>query len=194
MATALKRTVREAKNIETQLREKHQERTEVTCFKCGKARNYATEWTLNKKACYECNEEGHILRDCPKKLLPTRPNVPPRPKSRAFQMKLEAAKDATNVTSANYSFISHKFSGRLALSIDKLDNALVVEVSSGKFIPVSDCIKNIVIDLNGNEFHEELLPIQLNGFDVVLEMDWLSTIEAKILCRKKIIRVNSPGK
>lgn len=95
---------------------------------------------------------------------------------------------------ANYSFISHKFYGRLALPIEKLDNALVVEVVSGKFIPVSDCIKNIVIDLNGNEFHKELLPIELNSFDIVLGMDWLGANHAEILCKKKIVMVNPPGK
>ena len=48
--------------------------------------------------------------------------------------------------------------------------------------------------MNGNKFHEELLPIELNGFDIVLGMDWLSANDAEILCKKKIVRVNSPGK
>ena len=117
-----------------------------------------------------------------------RPNVPPSIKARAFQMTMEAAGDEANVASgtflvnglpanilfdsgANYYFISHKFGGRLALLVDKLDNALVVEVASGKFIPVSECIKNIFIKLNGNELHEGLLPIELNGFDIILGMD-----------------------
>ena len=114
---------------------------------------------------------------------------------------LEAAKDATYVASgtflvnglsanilfdsgANYSFISHKFGGRLAFPVD---NALVIVVASGKFIPIGDCIKNIVINLNGNEFHEEMLPVELNGFDIVLGMDFLIANDAEILCKKKIV-------
>lgn len=133
------------------------------------------------------------------------------PKARAFQMTLEAANDATNValgtfrvnvfptnilfdSGANYSFMSHKFGGRLALLVDKLDNALVVKVVSGKFISISDCIKTIFINLNGNKFHDELLPIEFNGFDIVLEMDWLSANNVEILCKKKMVRVNPPGK
>ncbi|XP_023737290.1 uncharacterized protein LOC111885250 [Lactuca sativa] len=137
------------------------------------------------------------------------PNIPSRPKASAFQMTLEAARDEEDVTSStflvnelsanilfdsgeNYSFISHKFGGGLALPVNKLDNALLVEVANGKFITVSDCIKNIIINLNGNKFHEDLLPIKLNSFDIVLGMDWLSTNDVEILCKKKMMRVNPP--
>ena len=106
-------------------------------------------------------------------------------------MTLEATKDATDVaphtflvnrlsanilfgSGANYSFATQKFCGRLALPVDKLDNALVVGVANGKFIYVTDFIKNIVIDQNGNKFHEELLPIELNGFYIIIGMDWIS--------------------
>lgn len=82
-------------------------------------------------------------------------------------MNLEVEKDETNFDSgtfllnnlptkilfnsgANYSFVSHKFSRKLALSVDKIDSALAVEDTSGKFIRISDYIKNIVINLNGN--------------------------------------------
>ena len=54
-------------------------------------------------------------------------------------------------------------------------------------------MKNIVIDLNGNKFHEDLLPIELNGFDIVLGMDWHSANDTDVLCRKKIKRGNPPG-
>ncbi|XP_023729446.1 uncharacterized protein LOC111877146 [Lactuca sativa] len=148
----------------------------VICLKCRRLGHYANECTFNKKVCYGCNEEGHISRDWPEKKEVARPNVPPKPKVKAFQMMLEVAKEAADVASgtllvnelpanilfdsrANYSFVSHKFGGKLALHVEKLNNTLVVEVVSGKFIPVSDRIKNIVIDLNGNEFHEELLSI-----------------------------------
>ena len=117
-----------------------------------------------------------------------RPNVLPRPKARAFSMRLEAARDEPDVAlgtflvnglptnilfdfGENYSFISHKFGERLTLPIDNVDNAIVVEVGSVKFIPISDCIKKITIDLNGNKLHGELLPIELNGLDIVLGMD-----------------------
>ncbi|KAL7619022.1 hypothetical protein Lser_V15G03117 [Lactuca serriola] len=178
---------------------------EVTCYKYGKLRHYANKCTFNKKVCYGCIEEDHILRDCPKKKEASKPNLPPKPKASAFQMTLEATKDAADVASGtflvnrfpanllfnsgeNYSFISHKFGERLALPIEEFDDALIVEVASGKFIRVRDYIMNIVIDLNGNEFLEKMLRIVLNGFDIILGMDWLSVNDAEILCKKKIVR------
>jgi len=66
---------------------------EVTCFKCGKHGHYANECKFNKRVCYECNEEGHFKQDCPKREGATKPNVPPKPKARAFQMILDEADD-----------------------------------------------------------------------------------------------------
>ena len=94
---------------------------------------------------------------------------------------------------ANYSFISHKFGRKLTLPVRKLENALLVEVASGKIVPVSDCMRNIIIGLNGNMFHKELLPIDLNGFGIVLGTDWLSVNVADRKCRTKIVKVNPHG-
>ncbi|XP_023772316.1 uncharacterized protein LOC111920974 [Lactuca sativa] len=93
----------------------------------------------------------------------------------------------------DYSFILHKFGRRIVLPIDEIDSALVVEVASGKFVLVSDCIRNIIIELNSYKFHEELLPIELNGFDIVLGMDWLNANDVDIKCRKKIMVIKPSG-
>ncbi|XP_023736527.1 uncharacterized protein LOC111884432 [Lactuca sativa] len=142
MATTLKPTVRAAKNVEIQLREKGLERAEVgekrkfvgfekrnrsprydpnnkryedsneemfcdkcrrkhvgrcskevTCFKYGKTGHYADECTTKKEVCFKCGEEGHHKHDCPNKERATKPNVSPKPKTRAFQMILNEATD-----------------------------------------------------------------------------------------------------
>ena len=39
-----------------------------------------------------------------------------------------------------------------------------------------------------------MLPIELNSFDIVLGIDWLSVNNAESLYRKKMVRVNPLGK
>ena len=80
------------------------------------------------------------------------------------------------------------------MSVYRLPSALLVEAASGKFVPIRKFMKNIVMDLNGNKFHEELLPYELNGFNILLGINWLSMNDAEILCRKKMVRVNPLGR
>lgn len=137
--------------------------------------------------CFECGEEGHFKNDYPKKKGDAKPNVKLKPKERAVQINLEETNKEVDTAlgaflvnyftanilfdlRANYYFVSHKFGKILALPLCKLETTLLVEVS-GKIIHVSDCMKNIFINLNGNRFHGELLPIEFNGVDVVLGMD-----------------------
>ncbi|XP_023740668.1 uncharacterized protein LOC111888793 [Lactuca sativa] len=58
---------------------KHYERCdeEVTCYKYGKTGHYAGKFTSKKRVCYECNKEGNLLRDCPKKNEAATANAPP---------------------------------------------------------------------------------------------------------------------
>ena len=57
---------------------------EVTCYRCGRIGHHCMDCTHRDKVCYRCRHTRHMSTDCLKKNEATRPNVPPKPKERAF--------------------------------------------------------------------------------------------------------------
>ncbi|KAJ0786356.1 putative nucleotidyltransferase, Ribonuclease H [Helianthus annuus] len=45
------------------------------------------------------------------------------------------------------------------------------------------------LDLLGQVFDIDLLPVTLGSFDIVVGMDWLSKYQAEILCKEKVVRI-----
>ncbi|KAL7604690.1 hypothetical protein Lser_V15G19948 [Lactuca serriola] len=76
-------------------RRKHTRRCpkEVTCFKCGRTGHYAHECTTQSELCFKYGGEGHFKQHCPNRERAMKPNEPPKPKLRAFQMILDEAGD-----------------------------------------------------------------------------------------------------
>jgi hypothetical protein len=72
-----------------------------------------------------------------------------------------------------------------------LPEALVAEVASGELVVIRDHYEKCIIELDGETFVIDLLPISLSSFDVVVGMDWLAANHAEILRFKKLIKVPS---
>lgn len=90
------------------------------------------------------------------------------------------------------SFISHEFGAKLKLSPHRLNYQVMVEVACGMNVSVSKKLENITIDLNRNKLHKELLPFELNEFNVILGMDWLGENLVYIVCGRKMAHINPP--
>jgi hypothetical protein len=85
--------------------------------------------------------------------------------------------------------VSNSLCQRFTTPITTLAEALVVEVASGELVVIRDHYEKCTLELEGETFVIDLLPISLRSFDVVVGMDWLAANDAEILCSKKIIKI-----
>ncbi|KAI3754538.1 hypothetical protein L1987_54323 [Smallanthus sonchifolius] len=76
--------------------------------------------------------------------------------------------------------------------VGKLGRAFSVETAEGRTARVTEVVDNSTIKIEGHGFPVRLFVMVLGGFDVVLGMDWLAANEAKIICKRKKIRLKAP--
>ncbi|XP_076909710.1 uncharacterized protein LOC143567080 [Bidens hawaiensis] len=77
----------------------------------------------------------------------------------------------------------------LAKPRSKLKNSYSVEVANGKSVTIDLVIRNCKLNLNGHKFSIDLIPMQLESFDIIVGMDWLSVHRDEIVCFEKFIRI-----
>ncbi|KAI3669036.1 hypothetical protein L6452_40255 [Arctium lappa] len=130
----------------------------------------------------------------------------PKAQGRAFQMTKEEAKETAEVVSgtfllnstparvlfdsgANFSFVSDVFCKSLNLLASVLSDALIIEIANGERVVLRDILRECRLEINGETFMVDLLPMTIGSFDVVIGMDWLAKYQAEILCSRKLIRI-----
>nr|GEX24200.1 putative reverse transcriptase domain-containing protein [Tanacetum cinerariifolium] len=64
-----------------------------------------------------------------------------------------------------------------------------VELADGQIIGVNTVIQGCTLNFLNHPFNIELMPVELDSFDVIIGMDWLKTYHAMIVCDEKIVRV-----
>ncbi|KAI3706703.1 hypothetical protein L6452_24623 [Arctium lappa] len=185
------------------------------CVKCGKKNHTTRECSLRGSVCYECGEPGHMKRECPRLVRgnggnsvgsTARVEQPPRAPSRAFRMTTEEAKETADVVSGTFlvnsmparvlfdsgatcSFVSDTFCKQFSTPVSVLPDALVVEIANGDQVIIRDRFRDCTLEIDGNSFGLDLLPMAIGGFDVVIGMDWLVRHKADIFCSKNMIQV-----
>ena len=64
-----------------------------------------------------------------------------------------------------------------------------VEMVNGELIRLDQVIRSCTLILNGNPFLIDLVPFSMGSFDVIVGMDWMSVVNASILCSEKVVRI-----
>nr|GEU39629.1 reverse transcriptase domain-containing protein [Tanacetum cinerariifolium] len=129
--------------------------------------------------CYDCGRQGHYRR--------------------------EANKDSNVVTGtfllnncyasmlfdngADRSFVSTTFSSLIGIVPNALDISYAVELADGRVVGSDIIYIGCTLNLLNHPFNIDLMPIELDSFDLIIDMDWLSKYHVVIVYDKKIVRI-----
>jgi len=88
--------------------------------------------------------------------------------------------------SATHSFINPATARRLACRLDELDVQPCVTTRVGFVYQAELVVKNFPIIIHDRMFTADLVLLEIQGYNVILGMDWLTKYKAAIDCEQKI--------
>ncbi|GJS47584.1 putative reverse transcriptase domain-containing protein [Tanacetum coccineum] len=86
-------------------------------------------------------------------------------------------------------FISTKFLPLINMKPSVVSPGYEIEISIGVIVEANNIIRGCILELDGHTFIIDLIPFGYGSFDVVVGMDWLSKLRAKIVCYEKIVQI-----
>ncbi|GJW76694.1 putative reverse transcriptase domain-containing protein [Tanacetum coccineum] len=160
--------------------------------------------------CFECRATGHFKRDCPKLKnkdggngnaqgwvyavgnAEKRRNASGNPDSNVVTSTFLLNNHYASIlfdTGADRSFISTAFSSLIDIVPTLLDNSYDVELADGKIVGIYTIIRGCTLNFLYHPFNIDLMPVELDSFDVIIGMDWLRRCHIMIVCDEKLVRV-----
>jgi hypothetical protein len=88
---------------------------------------------------------------------------------------------------ATHSFISSKYARRFHINLEPMEVGVVVSTSMGKSVICMKIIMGCPIHIEGRTLTANLIVFDMEGFDIILGMDWLSNNHAIIDSHNKEI-------
>ncbi|KAJ9541941.1 hypothetical protein OSB04_028447 [Centaurea solstitialis] len=134
----------------------------------------------------------------------------PATRGRAFQLTAEEARTAPNViigifpvnskpalvlfdTGATWSYVSHRFCKDFQIELDKLDRPVKIDVAAEEVHVVERVYRGCTIDIFGVQFSINLIPVPMNGIDVVVGIDWMLPNRATTDVAGQLVRIQNPS-
>ncbi|GJR56707.1 reverse transcriptase domain-containing protein [Tanacetum coccineum] len=155
--------------------------------------------------CFECGRQGHYRSDCPKLKDQNHGNKAGNKnrigeaRGKAYVLGGGDANPNSNIikgtfllnnhyasmifdSCADRSFMSTTFSTLLDVTPDTLDVSYAVELADGRISETNTVLRGCTLGLLGHPFNIDLMPVELDSFDVIIGMDWLANHHAVIVC------------
>ncbi|KAL4026089.1 hypothetical protein IC575_014513 [Cucumis melo] len=179
------------------------------CTTCGRV--HGGRCLAGSGVCFRCRKPGHTADACPRKPFETTPYQPSTSQQgRVFATtRQEAERAGTVVTGtlpilghyafvlfnsgSSHSFISSVFVQHVGLEVEPLGSVLFVSTPSGEVLLSKEKIKVCRVEIANHELDVTLLVLDMQDFDVILGMDWLSANHAGIDCFGKEVVFNPPS-
>ncbi|GJR76729.1 putative reverse transcriptase domain-containing protein [Tanacetum coccineum] len=180
------------------------ERPRPTCFECGDPSHF-------RRNCPRMNQATIAGENHPNPVLEIEGNLNPgnnrnRAHGRAFAFGVaEALQDLNVVTGTfslndhfaivlfdsgvDYSFISANFLPLINMKPSVISPGFEIEIASGIKVEINKIIRGCRLELEGHTFIIDLIPFGYGSFDVIVGMDWLSKLRAKIVFSEKIFQI-----
>nr|GEV75860.1 putative reverse transcriptase domain-containing protein [Tanacetum cinerariifolium] len=180
------------------------ERPRPTCYECGDPNHF-------RRNCPRMNQATTAGGNRPNPMLAIEGNPKPRnnrnlAQGRAFTLGVaEAPQDPNAVTGtfslnehfaivffdygANYSFISTNFLPLIDIKPSIINPGYEIEIASGVKVVTNMIVRGCRLELEGHTFIIDLIPFGHGSFDVIIGMDWLSKLRAKIVCFENIVQI-----
>ncbi|GKB06953.1 putative reverse transcriptase domain-containing protein [Tanacetum coccineum] len=90
---------------------------------------------------------------------------------------------------ADYSFISTNFLPLINMKPSVISPGYEIEIASGVKVETNKIIRGCRLELEGHTFIIDLIPFGYGSFDMIIRMDWLAKLRAKIVCYEKIVQI-----
>ena len=94
---------------------------------------------------------------------------------------------------ATHSFISAKFIAQVNIEIQPIDCSMVVSLPTGDSLIADRVYMGCKVIIEGHEFRANLVLLDIQDFDVILGMDWLSRHHTTMDWFRKEVKFCRPG-
>ncbi|KAL4037963.1 hypothetical protein IC575_001566 [Cucumis melo] len=142
------------------------------CTTCGRV--HGGRCLAGSGVIFRCRQPGHTADVCPRKPFETTP--PPRFPREGFRHYPRRPSDA-----------------HVGLEVEPLGSVLSVSTPSGEVLLSKERIKACRVEIANRMLDVTLLVLDMQDFDVILGMDWLSANHANIDCFGKEVVFNPPS-
>ncbi|XP_052206818.1 uncharacterized protein LOC127811150 [Diospyros lotus] len=172
------------------------------CYSCGETGHVARDCPKGT-VCFTCQKPGHISLDCPQKksIIQFGANKVSMELQRGhvFNLTREDARANPSIIQgtmifldtpvqvfidlgSTHSFVSHALARCLKLELGELGCPIIVSTPFGRQVETYTGYGDGWIVLGNNEFPVKLTSLDIQDFDIILGMDFLTKYNAKINC------------